>query len=210
MPFIDADFLLDERESVRQILITSADDSDVVKTSFELAKILNEKGADTLWVDGNLGEQQPVGCPENPPLEKVIQGQSPLTHAIQQIDGISILTGKSEHFFAEISEIQQYQFLKDLHRIYSLFDKIILSVDGKNPALQKKWMNEAEEIYLLFNSKNLLLNRTLNWLHENAHKTKGLIGIGSNHQSVLLAYMRLREILGELPELILDIKKIAP
>ena len=81
---------------------------------------------------------------------------------------------------------------------------------GKIPSCKKKWMQHAENIYLLFNAKNLLLGRTLNWLQENAEKAKGLIGIGKNEQDILLGYMRLKEILGNVAELILDIKKIAP
>ena len=71
-------------------------------------------------------------------------------------------------------------------------------------------MKETENIYLLFNTKNLFLNRTASWLKENENRAKGLIGIGKNDQEILLAYQRLKEILEDVPELVLDIKKIAP
>ena len=210
MSFIDPDFLLDEKTPIQRILMTSADDCDVARISFEFAKLLAQKGGSVLWIDGNLGEKLPEGMPAHPDLEKVLLGQLPLTQILQEVQGISVLTGASEHFLAELNEIKQYQFLQDLGRIYPNFDRVVLSVDGKNPALQKKWMEQAESIYLLFNTKNLLLGRTLNWLQENPSKAKGLIGIGKNDQAVLLSYMRLKGILGEVPELILDIKKIAP
>ena len=210
MPFIDSDFLLDEKKEISRVLITCADDSNVIKNSFELAKVWHAKGCHVLWIDGNLGESLPDGMVAHPDLEKVLLGQLPLTQVLQEVEGISVLTGLSEHFFAELSEIKQYQFLQDLNKIYPNFDKVILSVDGKNPILQKKWMGQAESIYLLFHAKNLLLGRTLTWLQENPLKASGLIGIGKNEQAVLLAYMRLKEILGNVPELILDIKKIAP
>ena len=210
MPFIDPNFLFHESQPVQRLLITCADDSDVIKTSFELAKVFQKNGEKILWVDGNLGEHLPASFSDNINLEKVILGQLPLTQAIQQIENISVLTGISKHFLAEVSERQQFQFLQDLRDIYPNFDKIILAVDGKNPTLQKKWMDEAERIYLLFNTKNLFLGRTSAWLQENQKKAVGLIGIGKNDQEVLLAYMRLKEIVSEVPELILDIKKIAP
>ena len=210
MPFIDPAFLLNEHNSLSRLLITSADDSDVIKTSFELAKVFYETEKSILWIDGNLGERLPVGFSGNPDLEKVLSHQLPLTYGIQKHKEISVLTGNSEHFLAELSETTQYQFLQDLRNIYPYFRKIIIAVDGKNPTLQKKWMKEVESAYLLFSCKNLFLGRTAAWLDENKHLVKGLIGIGKNDQEVLLAYQRLKEILGEIPELILDIKKIAP
>ena len=210
MPFIDTNFLLNDTQPMERLLITCADDSDVMKTSFELAKILAQQGNSVLWVDGNLGERPFENFPENPNLEKVIMGKLPLTEAIFQAENVYILSGKSEHFLAELPPASQYQFLQDLEDTYPNFDKVILSVDGKNPVLQKKWIEETENIYLLFSTKNLLLNRTLVWLKENMLKTKGLIGIGKNDQEILLTYMRLKNLLGEIPELILDIKKIAP
>ncbi len=210
MPFLDSNFLMDEKSSFSRLLITSADDSDVVTISFELAKLLNKNGNAVLWIDGNLGERNALTTFDNSDLREILSGQLPPTQAIQQIENIFVLTGKSESFLAEQSDIKQCQFLQGLRNLYPNYDKVILSVDGKNPALQQKWMNEAENIYLLFNTKNLLLSRTLAWLKENPLKAKGLIGIGKNDQEVLLSYMRLKEILGDIPELILDIKKIAP
>ena len=210
MPFIDPDFLFNETQPAERLLFTCADDSDVRKISFEVAKILEKKGNSVFWVDGNLGEKSSKNNSENPNLERVILGQLPLTEAIYKTENIFVLTGEAEHSLAELSESKQYQFLQDLKNIYPNFDKVILSVDGKNPELQKKWVEETADIYLLFSTKNLLLNRTLAWLKENKNKAKGLIGIGKNDQEVLLAYLRLKEILGEIPELILDIKKIAP
>ena len=210
MPFIDPNFLSEETQPVSRLLITSADDSDVINTSLELAKILAQQGNSVLWVDGNLGEYSLNNNFKNPELERVLLGQVPLTEAIQKIGNISVLTGTAHPFLAELSDMNQYRFLQDLRKVYPNFDKVVLSVDGKNPVLQKKWMNEAESTYLLFNTKNLLLNRTLAWLKENNQRTNGLLGIGKNEQEVLLAYMRLKEVLGKVPELILDIKKIAP
>ena len=210
MPFIDPNFLPKESQPISRLLITSADDSNVIYTALELAKILEKKENTVLWVDGNLGEQSPSEDFKNQNLERVLSGQLPLTEAIQKIENVSVLAGITHPFLAELSDMQQYRFLQDLKKVYPNFDKVILSVDGKNPVLQKKWMNEAENTYLLFNTKNLLLNRTLAWLKENDHHVNGLIGIGKNDQEVLLAYMRLKEVLGDIPELILDIKKIAP
>ena len=210
MPFIDPNFLSEETQPVSHLLITSADDSNVIDTSLELAKILAQQGNSVLWVDGNLGKKSPSDDFKNPDLNRVLTGQLPLTEAIQKVGNISILAGITHPFLAELSDINQYRFLQDLRKVYLNFDKVVLSVDGKNPVLQKKWMNEAESTYLLFNTKNLLLNRTLAWLEENNHRTNGIIGIGKNEQEVLLAYMRLKKILGEIPDLILDIKKIAP
>lgn len=208
MPFIDPTFLFNEKPQIQRILITSADDSDVIKTSFKLAKTLSEKEGPVLWIDGNLGEHSLKETEPTDILEKALTGQIPLTEALKEIEGITVLEGSSKHFFAELSETSQYQILQDLKNIYLNFNKVILAVDGKNLPLQRKWMKQAENIYLLFNAKNLLLNRTLSWLKENT--AKGLIGIGKNDQEVLLTYLRLKEILIELPELILDIKKIAP
>ena len=210
MPFIDADFLLDETTPAHQLLITSADDSDVLSVSFELAKILQKTEQSILWIDGNLGERLPFDFPESPEIEQVILGEIPVTHALQSKDNITVLTGKAKHCLAECSEILQFQFLQDLRTIYPHFDKVIICIDGKNPTLQKKWLNETKDVYLLFNAKNLLLNRTITWLNENKNLAKGLIGIGKNDQEVLLSYMRIKEIIGEVSELILDIKKIAP
>ena len=69
MPFIDPALLFNEIHPIRRLLITSADDSDVIKTSFELAKIYQEKGESILWVDGNLGENNLDLFPENAVLE---------------------------------------------------------------------------------------------------------------------------------------------
>ena len=164
MPFIDPDFLWEEKTPIQILLITCADNSNVVKTAIELAKICHDKGNSVLWVDGNLGENNLKNIYENPTLEKVIQGLVPLTEAIQQINGISVLSGHSKHFLAEQPEVVQQQFISDLKKVYSNFDKIILSVNGKNPALKKKWLNGTENVYALFNAKNLLLNRTASWL----------------------------------------------
>lgn len=210
MPFIDPAFLLNDEIPLSRLLITSADDSDVIKTSFELAKVFSKTENPILWVDGNLGERLPTHFPLNPDLEKVISGQLPLTYAIKKHENIFILTGKAEHFLAELPETKQYQFLQDLKNIYPHFQKVIITVDGKNPTLQKKWMKEVESAYLLFNCKNLFAGRTATWLETNKNLVKGLIGIGKNDQEVLLTYLRLKEILGSIPELILDIKKIAP
>ena len=208
MPFIDPDYLLDETPKTQKILITCADDSNVTKVSFELAKMFHQMGNSVLWINGNLGENTLPNIPNSTELEAVFCGKLPLTHAIQNIEGLSVLTGISKHFLAELSETNQYQFLQDFKKLYPNFDKVVFTVDGKNPILQKKWIEETENTYLLFSTKNLFLNRTANWLNEN--KADGLIGIGKNDQEILLAYMRLKEILGEVPELILDIKKIAP
>lgn len=210
MPFINSDFLFDDEKTVSQVLITCADDSNVIQHSFKLAIFWADKGYNVLWVDGNLGEHPLKDIDSSPDLKKVLQGKLPLTHVLQKVQGISVLAGNTDIRLAELDEMKQYQFLQDLNKIYSNFDKVILAIDGKNPALQKKWMEVTENIYLLFNAKNLLLGRTLNWLEENPTKAKGLIGIGKNEQAVLLSYMRLKEILGKVPELILDIKKIAP
>ena len=209
MPFIDPDFLSSEKNQVQRILITSADDSDVVKTSFELGKLLARDRNPVLWVDGNLGEHS-MEEEANTALDNVLEGQLPITELLKEKEGVVVLEGFSKYFFAELSETKQYQLLQDLRNVYSNFNKVILTVDGKNPVLQQKWMNEAESIYLLFNCKNLFLNRTLSWLKENTQKTKGLIGIGKNDQEVLLTYMRLKNILNEIPKLVLDIKEIAP
>ena len=210
MPFIDSDFLLSEKETIQTLLITSADDSDVIHSSFELAKIFHQKGNTVLWVDGNLGESSPENFTNSQNLERVILGQLPITEAIQEVEGISVLTGHAKIFLAERTEIEQQQFILNLKILYPNFDKVILTVKGNNPILQKEWIDAAENVYLLFRTKNLLLGRTLNWLKENGKHTKGLIGIGKNDQEILLTYMRLKEILGNVPELILDIKKIAP
>ena len=129
---------------------------------------------------------------------------------LQQVEGISVLTGHAKHFLAECTEIVQQQFILGLKILYPNFDKVILAVKGNNPVLQRKWIKAAENVYLLFHAKNLLLGRTLDFLKENGTHTNGLIGVGKNDQDVLLAYARLKEILGNIPELILDIKKIAP
>ena len=114
MPFIDSDFLLDEREPISRLLITCADDSDIIKHSFELAKTWKNQGYSVLWVDGNLGEHLPKGMTSNPDLERVLLGQLPLTQVLQEVQGISVLTGLSDHFLAELNEVKQYQFLQDL------------------------------------------------------------------------------------------------
>ena len=90
MPFIDPAFLLNEVQPVQRLLITSADDSDVIKTSFELAKAYQKKGEHILWVDGNLGEHTFEKIPQNPDLRKVILGQLPLTEILQQIEDITV------------------------------------------------------------------------------------------------------------------------
>ena len=210
MPFIDPSLLLEENNPIQRLLITCADDSNVIDISFELAKIFRDQNQSVLWIDGNLGESTPDFFQTSSDLKRVLSGELPLTQALQTQDKISILAGKSDVFLAELPKHQQYQFLNDLQKLYLNFDKVIFSVNGKNSSLQKKWMKEAQEIYLVFNAKNLFLNRTLTWLKENRTKVKGLIGLGKNDQAVLLAYMRLKEILDEIPELILDIKKIAP
>ena len=96
MPFIDPALLLDETVPIQRILITSADDCDVIKISFELAKLLNKKGNSVLWVDGNLGEHSLDEGAFNPDLEKVLKGHLPLTQVIQETEGISVLCGLSE------------------------------------------------------------------------------------------------------------------
>ena len=98
MPFIDSDFLLSEKKNIQTLLITSAEDTNVTQSSFELAKIFHQKGKSVLWVDGNLGESSPENFPENPNLERVILGQLPITEAIQNVEGISVLTGCTKHF----------------------------------------------------------------------------------------------------------------
>ena len=95
MPFIDSTFLLNEISPLSRLLITSADDSDVVKTSFELAKAFFKSENSIFWIDGYLGERLPPDFPENPDLEKVISGQLPLTYGILKHKNISVLTGNS-------------------------------------------------------------------------------------------------------------------
>ncbi len=208
MPFIDPEYLLNEKISTQRILITGADDSDVVSISFQVAKSLKQMKTSVLWIDGNLGERGKSESSDT--TQKVLKGQLPATEILQEKEEISVLEEKADYFLGELPVQKQYQFLQDLKELYPNYDKVVIAVDGKNPELQKKWMEQAENIYLVFNAKNLLMNRTLAWLKENKNKTKGLIGLGKNNQEVLLAYMRLKNILGNIPELILDIKKIAP
>lgn len=210
MPFIEQAYLIDETEPIQRLLITCADDSNIEPISFELAKFFQKQGQSVLWIAGNLGEKTDTTLPENIDLNRVLSGQVPATQVLQEKEGVFVLTGKADCFLAELSEEMQYQFLQNLKNLYPNFDKVVFAVDGKNLSLQKKWMNEAQEVYFVFHSKNLFLNRTSAWLKENAHLVKGLIGLGKNDQEVLLAYQRLKEILEEVPELILDIKKIAP
>ena len=107
MPFIDPEFLLDETETVHRLLITSADDSDVVSTALKVAKDLQKKGYNVLWIDGNVGEKTPEGFDDIPELERVILGQLPITHALRKKEKITVLTGKAPQCLAECSEILQ-------------------------------------------------------------------------------------------------------
>ena len=101
------------------------------------------------------------------------------------------------------------QFFSDLQIYEEHFDRVIIAISSQNFHLQQLWLDWTDRTFLFFKNDNLSLEKTVNFLINHAHRVHGLIGTDKNPHETRLAWMRIKKIVPDAPDLILDIKKIA-
>ena len=205
MPFIDNNFKITAPIQAKRILMTTADESPIYQEMESLAHFLKNQEQHILCVDGDLGN----GLKENDALNKVLQDKGAIPKAVQKTHHLAVLGGKSNQTLAQSSDSFKMQFLADLQLYEEQFDHVIVAIGSHNTQLQELWLKWTNTTFLFFKNENLSLERTANFLTKYSHKINGLIGISKNLHETRLAWMRLRKIIPETPDLILDIKKIA-
>lgn len=205
MPFIDNNFKISTPIQAKRILMTAADDSPVYKAAENLARFLQHQNQNILLIDGDLGN----GANENPNLSQVLRDKGAITKAIRKIQNVAVLGGKSDYSLAQTSPCFQLQFLSDLQLYEEHFNRTITAIGPQNVQLQNLWLEWADKTILFFKNNNIFLEKTAEFLSLYKNKISGLIGIDTNLHETRLAWMRIKEIVPETPDLILDIKKIA-
>ena len=205
MPFIDNDFKITTSIQVRRILMTTADDSLVYKAAENLAYFLQNQGQSILLVDGDLGN----GPNENKPLTKVLDDKAAIAKDVKKMRHLAILGGKSEISLAQNSDVFKKQFLSDLQLYEENYDRTITAIESKNIDLQNLWLTWADKTFLFFQNESLSMEKTAEFLSTHPNQICGLIGTNPNPHETRLAWMRLKEVIPDTPELVLDIKKIA-
>ncbi len=205
MPFIDNNFKITAPIQSKRILMTTADQSPIYQETEKLARFLQHQEQRILCVDGDLGN----GVAENPYLNQVLQDKGAITKAIKKIKQLSILGGKSELSLAQQPQWFQQQLLSDLQFYEENFSRIIVAIGSQNIQLQKLWLSWADKTFLFFQNENIFLEKTAEFISKYKEKINGLIGVDSNPHETRLAWMRLKKIIPETPDLIVDITKIA-
>ncbi len=205
MPFIDNDFKITPPIRSKRILLTTADEAPIYKATESLAIFLQSHQQRTLLIDGDLGN----GTVENPELSQILHDKGGLPKAIKRINHLSILSGKADTSLAQNSESFKMQFFSDLQIYEELFDRVIIAISSQNIHLQQLWLDWTDKTFLYFKNDNLSLEKTVNFLTNHTHQIHGLIGTDKNHHETRLAWMRLKKIVPDAPDLILDLKKIA-
>ena len=205
MPFIDNDFKITTPIQAKKILMTAADQSPIYQETEKLAHFFKNQEQRILCVDGDLGN----GNTPNPYLNKILQDRGAIAKAIKKIHHLAVLGGKADLSLAEQPNWFQQQFLSDLQLYAQNYDRIIVAIGSQNTQLQNLWLSWADKTFLFFQNENLYLEKTADFLSQHAKKIGGLIGVNPNTHETRLAWMRLKKIVPETPDLVLDIKKIA-
>lgn len=205
MPFIDNNFKIISPLEAKRILITTADQSPIYQETEKLAKFLQNQDQRILCIDGDLGN----GVTENPYLDQVLQDKGAIPKAIKKIRHLAILGGKSNLSLAQKPLWFQQQFLSDLQVYEEHYNRMIVAIGSQYTQLQNLWLNWADKTFLFFQNENIFLEKTVEFLINHPNCVYGLIGINTNPHETRLAWMRIKKIVPETPDLILDIKKIA-
>ena len=205
MPFIDNNFKITNSIQAKRILMTTADQSPIYQETEKLARFLQNQEQRILCVDGDLGN----GIAENPNLTQVLQDKGAIPKAIKKIRHLSILGGKAEQSLAQTPNYFQQQFLSDLQIYEEHFHRIIVAIGSQNTDLQNLWLSWVDKTFLFFQNENIFLEKTAEFLIQHPKQVYGLIGISPNPHESRLAWMRLKQIVPQTPDLILDITKIA-
>ena len=205
MPFIDNNFKITTPIQAKKILMTAADDSPVYKAAENLARFLQNQNQNILLIDGDLGN----GTNENPNLTQVLRDKGAIPKAIRKVQSLAVLGGKADYSLAQTSACFQSQFLSDLQLYEEHFNRTITAIGPQNVQLQNLWLEWADKTILFFKNNNIFLEKTAEFLSTHKNQISGLIGVDSNSHETRLAWMRLKKIVPETPDLILDIKKIA-
>ena len=205
MPFIDNDFKISPSIQAKRILITTADESPVYRRTENLAQFLQSQNQRILLIDGDLGN----GSVENPNLTNVLHDKAAIPKAIKKINQLSVLSGKADCSLAQNPDSFKMQFFSDLQIYEEHFDRVIIAISSQNFHLQQLWLDWTDKTFLFFQNNNLCVEKTVNFLINHAHQVHGLIGTDENPHETRLAWMRIKKIVPDAPNLILDIKKIA-
>lgn len=205
MPFIDNDFKITPLIQTKRILLTTADEAPVYKATENLAKFLQSQQQRTLLIDGDLGN----GTADNPELSQVLHDNAALPKAVKHINQLSVLSGKADTSLAQNSQSFKMQFFSDLQIYEELFDRVIIAISSQNTHLQQLWLDWTDKTFLYFKNDNLSMEKTVNFLINHTHQIHGLIGSDKNPHETRLAWIRLKQIVPDAPDLILDIQKIA-
>ncbi len=193
---------------IKKILFLSLENRPIHSLTVEYARFLQQQSLSPLWIDGNLGNSDSNKIYD--PLDKMLQDKAAISKTIRRQKDLSILSGKANKTLLNCSKTFQHQFLCDLNTISIHFDKLIVSLMTSDNDFQDLWLSWAESRYLFFSSDNFSLEKTAQFLINCPYKIQGLISTDSNSHQSLLAWIRLKQIVGEVPPLITDIKKIAP
>ncbi len=193
------------KDSDKNFLFLSVDGANILPMSFSVCQFLKENGYTTLLIDGNLGVSTQDEIDTD--LDKVLSDKAAISKAIHTTKGVSYLSGKASHPFATKSKNYQNQFLADLNTLSGNFDKIFAALSSESSNLQELWLSWAEKKYLFFQTENLFLEKTAEFLHNYPNQIDGLISLNKNPHLSRLAWIRLKKIIPDLPELIIDIKQ---
>ena len=205
MPFIDNNFKITTPIRAKRTLITTADEAPVYRTTESLAQFLQSQNQRILLIDGDLGN----GSADNPELTKVLHDKAAIPKAVKHINQMAVLSGKADCSLAQNPESFKMQFFSDLQIYEEHFDRVIIAISSQNFHLQQLWLDWTDRTFLFFKNDNLSLEKTVNFLINHAHQVHGLIGTDKNPHETRLAWMRIKKIVPDAPDLILDIKKIA-
>ena len=206
MPFINIP-LQNTNTLYKNILFMSVDGSDTWSSAFSLCQYIKNQNHLPLLVDGNIG----VSLKEKIDLhlDKVLMDKAALSKAIHYIKQIPILSGKAIHPLSVKPKSFQQQFISDLIILSGNFDKTIVSLSSENISLQELWLSWAEKKFLFFQTSNLFLEKTAQFLFDYPNQIDGLISVDNNPHLSRLAWLRLKKMFPDLPELISDIKQTA-
>ena len=206
MPFIN-NSPQTENLSFKNILYLSVDHSDIHSQTVEIAKNYLTQNLNPLWIDGNLGfsDNDKIYTP----LDKMLNDKAAISKAIRKINHLSILSGKATHPLVTLPLNFQQQFISDLSLLSGNFDKMFVSLSSSDTQLQELWLSWADKTYLFFKTENLFLEKTAQFLSDYVSQIDALISLNPNPHTSRLAWLRLKKMIPDLPELILDITKAA-
>lgn len=204
MPFINAP-LQNTNAFYKNVLFLSVDGGDTWTSALSLCQFIKSQKLLPLLVDGDLG----VSLKEKIDLhlDKVLMDKAALSKAIHYTKQIPVLSGRATHPLSTKPKSFQRQFLSDLIILSGNFDKTIVSLSLENTNLQELWLSWAEKKFLFFQTNNLFLEKTAQFLLDYPNQIDGLISLNNNPHLSRLAWLRLKKITPDLPELISDIKQ---